>query len=98
MRHFNEGADEDTVNAIDESTAYDDAEYAHQVITYTEARNALSKARIARGLYPVVVPADDGRQPRLSRSKKGDWKGKRPSPQKKASILLALGTWYVIGT
>ena len=77
-------ADEETINAVDESIAYDDDDYANQVITYTEARNALAKARIARGFYPVVVPADDGRQPRFGRSNKGDGKGKgRKGPSKK---------------
>ena len=37
---------------------------------YTEARGALAKARIARGFYPVVVPADTGPQPRFGRAKK----------------------------
>ena len=75
--------DEETINVVDESIAWDDEEYAQQVITYTEARNALARARIARGFYPVVVPADDGRQPRFGRlGKKGGGKG---SPKKKAT-------------
>ena len=47
-------ADEDTFNAVDEGIAWDDEAYAQQVTTYTEARNALARARIARGFYPVV--------------------------------------------
>ncbi len=70
-------ADEETINAVDETIAWDDEEFAQTVITYTDARNALAHARIARGFYPIVVPADDGRQPRFNRtSKKGDGKGK----------------------
>ena len=91
-------ADEDTINAVDETIAYDDPEYAAQVITYTEARNALAKARIARGFYPVVVPADDGRQPRFNRSKKGDGKGKsRAQPKKKPTTSSTNGPGKVIG-
>ena len=68
-------ADEETINAVDEFLSFEDEEYAQQVITYTEARNALAKARIARGFYPVVVPADIGPQPRFGRG--GNSKGKR---------------------
>ena len=60
-------ADEETINAVDEMMSYDDAEYAAILTTYTEARGALAKARIARGFYPVVVPADSGLQPRFGR-------------------------------
>ena len=82
-------ADEETINAVDETIAWDDEEYAQQVITYTEARNALARARIARGFYPVVVPADDGRQPRFDRaSKKGAGKGKRKGKGKKENLHL----------
>ena len=66
----------------------EDTEYAQQVVTYTEAHNALAKARIARGFYPVVVPADDGRQPRFGRSStkgKGRGKGKNKEGRKKTS-------------
>ena len=56
--------------------SHQDEEYAQQVITYTEARNALARARIARGFYPVVVPADSGGQPRFGRAgSKGKPKG-----------------------
>ena len=40
-------SDEDTITAVDESMAHDDEEYSQQVISFTEARNALAKARIA---------------------------------------------------
>ena len=54
--------------------AYEDEEYAAVLTTYTEARGALAKARIARGFYPVVVPADSGMQPRFGRtSTKPTW-------------------------
>ena len=46
-------ADEETTNVVDETIAMDDEEYAQQVITYTEARNALAKARIARGFLSI---------------------------------------------
>ena len=80
-------ADEETINAVDEMMSYDDAEYAAILTTYTEARGALAKARIARGFYPVVVPADSGMQPRFGRTGgKGKGKGKfssQPRPKAK---------------
>ena len=60
-------ADEETINAVDEMFAWEDDEHAQVVITYTEARNALARARIARGFYPVVVPADTIGPPRYGR-------------------------------
>ena len=66
----NEGwfyADEDTINVVDEMLTQDDDEFAAILTTYTEARGALAQARIARGFYPVVVPADLGPQPRFGR-------------------------------
>ena len=85
-------ADEETINAVDESIAFDDGEYANQVITYTEARNALAKARIARGFYPVVVPADDGRQPRFNRAKKGEGKRQGKGETKKGQSATSSST------
>ena len=41
-------ADEDTIEQVDETIAWEDEEYAQQVVTYTEAHNVLAKARIAR--------------------------------------------------
>ena len=41
-------ADEDTINAVDEMLTQDDDEFAAILTTYTEARGALAKARIAR--------------------------------------------------
>ena len=87
--------DEDTINVVDEMLTQDDDEFAAILTTYTEARGALAKARIARGFYPVVVPADTGPQPRFGRVKrpeggkgksKGRGKGKRPKgpPRPKA--------------
>ena len=60
-------ADEETINAVDEMLTQDDDEFAAILTTYTEARGALAKARIARGFYPVVVPADSGPQARFGR-------------------------------
>ena len=88
-------ADEDTINAIDEQLAEEEDEFAAILTNYTEARGALAKARIARGFYPVVVPADIGPQPRFGRvgkpsggkgKSKGRGKGKRPkgAPRPKA--------------
>ena len=62
--------DEETINAIDEQLAEENEEFAAVLTTYTEARGALAKARIARGFYLVVVPADSGPQPRFGRAKK----------------------------
>ena len=60
-------ADEDTINAVDEMLTYEDDEFAAILTTYTEARGALARARLARGIYPVVVPADVGPQARFGR-------------------------------
>ena len=51
--------------------SWEDEKYTQAVITYTEARNALARARIARGFCPVVVPADTGGQPRFGRTRAG---------------------------
>ena len=79
--------DEDTFNAVDDMLAWEDEEYAAVLTTYTEARGALAKARIARGFYPVVVPADLGPQARYGRKGgKGKGKGKslsQPRPKAK---------------
>ena len=69
-------ADEDTIHAVDEMLNFEDDEYAAILTTYTEARGALAKARIARGFYPVVVPADAGPQARFGRKGKPRPKGK----------------------
>ena len=60
--------DEDTINAVVEQLCEDDSEFAAILTTYSEARGALAKARIARGVYPVVVPADVGPQARFGRN------------------------------
>ncbi len=63
--------------------SYDDDDYAAILTTYTEARGALTNARIARGFYPVVVPADSGMQPRFGRTGgQGRGKGKRSTTSK----------------
>ena len=69
--------DEDTTNAVGGMLTWKDVEYAAILTTYTEARGALAKARIARGFYPVVVPADSGMQPRYGRKGGKKEKGKR---------------------
>ena len=72
-------ADEETINAVDEMLTQDDDEFAAILTTYTEARGALAKkARLARGFYPVVAPADSGPQARFGRQG-----GKRKSKGKK---------------
>ena len=76
-------ADEETVNVVDEMLTYDEDGFAAILTTYTEARGALAKARLARGFYPVVVPADVGPQPRVGRKcGKGEYKGKRKRKRK----------------
>ena len=47
--------------------AWEYDEYAQVVIPYTEARNALARARIASGFYPAVIPADTVGPPRYGR-------------------------------
>ena len=63
--------DEDTIDLCDEQVAEGDDEFCAILTTYTEARGALARARIARGFYPVVVPADSGPQPRFGRKGSG---------------------------
>ena len=63
--------DEETINAVDEQLCEGDDEFAATLTTYTEARGALAKARIARGFYLVVVPVDVGPQPRFGRKGSG---------------------------
>ena len=48
-------ADEETINAVDEMLTYDDDDFAAILTTYTEARGARARARIARGFYPVEL-------------------------------------------
>ena len=45
-------ATEETINQVDEMLTHDDEEFANVLTTYTEARGALAKARVARGFYP----------------------------------------------
>ena len=56
------------MQTVGEQLGQQDDEYAALLATYTEARGALAKARIARGFYPVVVPADMGPQARYGRN------------------------------
>ena len=63
-------ADEETIHAVGDMLKFEDDEYAAILTTYTEARGALAKARLARGFYPVVVPADAGPQARFGRKGK----------------------------
>ena len=48
--------------------AWEDDDYVKVVIAYTEARNALARARIASGFYPAVFPADTIGPPRYGRT------------------------------
>ena len=57
--------DEDTISAVGGMLNFEDDEFAAILTTYTEARGALAKARVARVVYPVVVPADVGPQARF---------------------------------
>ena len=50
---------QEVCDQIDESFAEENEEYNQKVIDYRQARTALANARIARGFYPVVVPASD---------------------------------------
>ena len=69
--------------------SHEDEEYAQQVSAYTKARNDLARARIARGFYPVVVPAESGGQPRFGRgSSKGKPKGKGNSKENKPVVAM----------
>ena len=82
--------DEETINSVDEMLTWEDDEFANILTTYTEARGALAKARIARGFYPVVVPADSGPQARFGRTGgKGNGKSRgkgsnQPRPKAKS--------------
>ena len=78
-------ADEETINAIDEQPAEESEEFAAVLTTYTEARGALAKARIARGFYPVVAPEEavTGTQPRFRRTKKPEGGKRKVQGQRK---------------
>ena len=65
------------IDSVGQQLAECDKEYAVILFNFLESRNLLAKARIARGFYPVVVPADDGPQPRYGRDKKGNKGGVR---------------------
>ena len=60
-------ADEEAIDEVDALLAFDDDEYSATLVNYKEARDALAKARVHRGFYPVVVPANPGPQPRYGR-------------------------------
>ena len=62
---------DETTNAVYEQLCGGDDEFAATLTTYTEARGALAKARIARGFYLVVVLADAGTQARFGRKGSG---------------------------
>ena len=51
-------ANETVVDHVDLQHGLDDKEYAQAAIDFTSARSALSKARVARGFFPIVIPAD----------------------------------------
>lgn len=50
-------ATEKGVDALDDQAAEGDAEYEQALLDFRQSRDVLAKARIARGFYPVVVPA-----------------------------------------
>ena len=51
-------ATEAVIDHVDKQNSSGDDEYAQATIDFTSARNALAKARVARGFFPNVVPAD----------------------------------------
>ncbi len=51
-------ATEEVVGRVDQTHAKDDADYAKAVLDFHTAKGVLAKARVARGFFPVVVPAD----------------------------------------
>ena len=76
-------ADEETIEDVDHCLAEEDEDYACALTTYLEACGSLAKARIARGFYPVVVPADGGSQPRFGRQGRRKGGGKRVQRKKR---------------
>ena len=75
-------ATEDVIDEMDQQVSAEDEEYAAAVMSFVHARNALRNARIARGFYPIVVPANDGPPPRYGRGK-GNGKGNGNPPKGK---------------
>jgi len=75
-------ATQEVVDHVDLQNAANDSEYSLVVSNYLAARGALAKARVARGFYPVVVPAGSpppqfGKGKSKRRRPKGKGKGRR---------------------
>ena len=69
-------ATEEVCDHVDCQLSTEVPEYAQAATNYTTARALMAKARVARGFYPVVVPATDAGSPP---QRKGKGKGKRRS-------------------
>ena len=76
-------AGEETIEEVDHCLAEETEGYACALATYLEARGAFANARVARGFYPVVVPADGGSQPRFGRQRRRKGGGKRVQRKKR---------------
>ena len=48
-------ANEDAGSGVDDDLPIDDEEHHEALLGYRDARDLMKKARVARGLYPVVV-------------------------------------------
>ena len=66
-------ATEEVCDHVDSQLSTEDPEFAQTATNYTTARALMAKARVARGFYPVVVPATDAGSPP---QRKGKGKGK----------------------
>ena len=91
-------ATEEIIDLIDEQEAAENKEYESIFLTYLDARSALRNARVARGFWPVMVPATGtGPIPKFGRgsgtnnkenkkgARKGRGKGKKPKAKAKTS-------------
>ena len=74
-------SDQAAVDAHDQLIAQEDPDYHHALISFTEARDALRQARVAREFFPVVVPASAF--VRAKTKGKGKGKGKSKSKSRK---------------
>ena len=66
---------ESRIDEIDDRNTTQDDEYNQALIAFREARDVIRNARVARGFFPVVVPA----HMMATRKGKGKGKGKRNS-------------------
>ena len=98
--HQQFNATQEVIDECDHQLGIDDPEYSALVVKYAEARDCLTKARVARGFFPVVVPASSsyfGKPPGRGKGKrkpKGKSKGRSKGSGKRKSKGKSKGKSY----